>query len=112
LSKNTSQVLWLIIASILLRVTGRPIASRMSIRKTDIPSERFLHLVGGRRAGQQQHQVGFEGAARPDLLAVDDIGATVGLFGPGLQLRGVAAGVGSVTPKACRRNSPLAMLGR
>ena len=47
LSKNTSQVLWLIMASIFLISTPLPLASRRSTRNTDRPSERFLTLSGG-----------------------------------------------------------------
>ena len=47
LSKNTSQVLWLIMASILRISTPLPFASRRSTRNTDRPSERFFTLSAG-----------------------------------------------------------------
>ena len=47
LSKNTSQVLWFSMASILRISTPLPFASRRSTRNTDSPSERFFTLSAG-----------------------------------------------------------------
>ena len=58
------------------------------------PLGALLHLVGGRGAGQQQHQVGLQHAAGPDLLAVDDVAVVALLLGPRLELGGVGAGGG------------------
>ncbi len=52
-----------------------------------------LDLVDRRGAGQQQHLVGHLGRRDPDLLAIDQIAAVLAL-GPGLERRGVEAGIG------------------
>ena len=62
-------------------------------------------------AGEQQHQVGMFRAAGPDFLAVDDV------VSPSLRakVRSEVVSVplvGSVTPNACRRSSPVAIFGR
>ena len=79
-------------ASIFLISTPLPLASLRSTRNTERPSERFLHLVGRRGAGEQQHQVGLQHAAGPDLLAVDDVAVVALLVGARLELGGVGAG--------------------
>ena len=83
----------------------------MSTRNTDSPSVRFFACFARRGARQQQHQIGMLGARRPDLLAVDDV--VVALAPRVVRMRVVSVPVvGSVTPNACRRNSPEAIFGR
>ena len=70
------------------------------------PSDRLR-----RGARQQQHQVGVFGAAGPDLLAIDDV--FVALLAAKVRSEVVSVPlVGSVTPNACSRSSPVAIFGR
>ena len=52
----------------------------------------LFDLVGRRGAGEQQHQVGVQHAAGPNLLAVDDVAVVALLLGARLELGGVGAG--------------------
>ena len=84
----------------------------MSTRNTDSPSVRFFDLLARRGAREQQHQIGMLGARGPDLLAVDDVAALPSRTAVVRRLSVSVPEVGSVTPNACSRNSPLAMPGR
>ena len=55
------------------------------------PIRALRDLVGGRCAGQQEHQIGFHGTAGPDLLSIYDITAGGRLLGAGLELGRVTA---------------------
>ena len=92
LSKNTSQVLWLIMASILRISTPLPYRLAQVDQEHRQPVRALPHLVGRRGARQQQHQVGMQHAAGPHLLAVDDVAVVALLVGARLELRGVGAG--------------------
>ena len=94
LSKNTSQVLWLIMASILRISTPLPFGLAQVDQEHREPVGALLHLVGRRGAGEQQHQVGVQHARRPHLLAVDDVAVVALLLGARLELGGVGAGGG------------------
>ena len=72
-----------------------------------------LDLVDRGGARQEQHQVGMAGARGPHLLAVDDgNGRCRARTARVLSLVVSEPVVGSVTPNACRRNSPEAIFGR
>jgi hypothetical protein len=111
LSKNTSVVAWFIIVRIGRIV--RPAFKRLAhVEDEDRQALGALgDLLARRGAGQQQHQVGLRGPAGPDLLAVDDVMIALA---PGGRAQAVVSVplVGSVTPKACSRNSPEAIFGR
>jgi hypothetical protein len=75
------------------RSNGEPIADRLAhVDEEDGKTFRFLfHLVEGRRAREQKHQVGMLGARRPDFLAPHDVVVAVAAGG-GAQRRRVGAG--------------------
>ena len=112
LSKNTSVVAWFIMVRIGRMVRPLSLTARMSTRNTDSPSVRFFDLLARRGAREQQHQVGMLGARGPDLLAVDDVVALPSRTAVVRRLSVSVPEVGSVTPNACSRSSPLAMPGR
>ncbi len=76
------------------------------------PVGALRHLLARRGARQQQHQVGMLGARGPDLLAVDDVVVSPSRTAVVRRLSVSVPEVGSVTPNACRRNSPVAMRGQ
>ena len=89
-----------------------PSASRMSTMKADSPSVCFC--TWSRGVVRASSSIRSECSARrgPDLLAVDDVvGRRRGARWCAATVVSVPL-VGSVTPKACRRNSPLAIRGR
>ena len=93
LSKNTSVVLWLIIASIGRISTPLPEALAQIDQEHRQPVGAPLDLLDRGGARQQQHQIGVPGARGPHLLAVDEIVVAVaGAHRAGLQLGRVGAG--------------------
>ncbi len=84
----------------------------MSIRKTDIPSERFLHSAAGVVRARSSIRSDSRARLRPDLLAVDYIAALAVFSALVLSCVVSLPVVGSVTPKACSRNSPDAIFGQ
>ena len=81
-------------ASIFLISMPLPLASLQVDEEHGEALGALLDLVGRRGAGEQQHQVGVQHAAGPDLLAVDDVAVVALFLGAGLELGGVGAGGG------------------
>ena len=71
----------------------------------------LLRLLLRRGAREQEHQVGMFGAAGPDLLAVDDVAVLPSRLAKVFSDEVSVPLVGSVTPNACSRSSPLAICG-
>ena len=111
LSKKISVVLWLIIASIGLMSMPLPRAARISTRKVESPSLRRLTWSGA--VVRARSSIRSECNAR----LVQTFWPLITYSSPSRSARVLSCVVsepvvGSVTPKACRRSSPLAILGR
>ncbi len=91
LSKNTSQVLWFSMASILLISTPLPLASRRSTRNTDNPSDRLRTLSAGVVRASSSIRSECSTRRRPHLLAIHDVAVVALLVGPRLELRRIRA---------------------
>ena len=110
-SKNTSVVEWLIIVSMGRIVTDFPTSFRRSTRKTDIPAVGFaLSSRGVVRASRSMRSecsereiqvfcpwITYASPSRSAVVAIRVVSVPQ---------------VGSLTPNACRRNSPAAIRGR
>ena len=75
-------------------VISRPLprASRRSTKKVRESVGALLDLIRGGGSSQEEHEVGLECPAGPDLLAADDVAVAVA-NSPGGQLSGVGAGI-------------------
>ena len=110
-SKNTSQEEWFIIVRIGLMAMPFFWASRMSTRKTDSPS--VLLAASSRGVVRARSSIRSECSARLvqifwPLITYSSPSRTARV----LRLRVSVPLVGSETPKACKRSSPLAIRGR